>query len=363
MPKNGQSLGLIMKRSDIRIILLDGNKSVVGGVETLNADLTVCCQKLGIPCARYSWLGVFKAIVSSQEHTGKKVSVVMDLSATWKRLGIIWMFRLMTFCIGKRNREYFWILREHHYSEYYLKRQSVCRGRLRILLKLFYRSLNRIIFVSQAQYEWAKRTDLVSPHPGKACFIRHATKLALGQKKPEGGIEEKQNLCIYGVFGRLCEQKGILELVKMWVEQVDDKKLQLLVGGYGDEERQITELCESSTNASFVGRVEEPDAFLAQIDYLIVPSRWEPFGLVATEAKAAGVPVIVSDRDGLPEQAEGCGWVYRIDEFETFQSALVESYGTHQSKETYLALSHACQESYKNQRINYSSGFLELLTV
>lgn len=42
--------------------------------------------------------------------------------------------------------------------------------------------------------------------------------------------------------------------------------------------------------------------FLAQIDVLVVPSRVpESFGLVAAEAMAAGVPVLVSDAGALPE--------------------------------------------------------------
>ena len=45
-----------------------------------------------------------------------------------------------------------------------------------------------------------------------------------------------------------------------------------------------------------------PQDFLAQIDVLVVPSRVpESFGLVAAEAMAAGVPVVVSDAGALPE--------------------------------------------------------------
>ncbi len=46
---------------------------------------------------------------------------------------------------------------------------------------------------------------------------------------------------------------------------------------------------------------------LAGLDAVAVPSRWEEtYGLVAREARAAGLPVLVSDRGGLPAAAAGC---------------------------------------------------------
>ncbi|MGO2748668.1 MAG: glycosyltransferase [Pseudoclavibacter sp.] len=45
-----------------------------------------------------------------------------------------------------------------------------------------------------------------------------------------------------------------------------------------------------------------PADFFDRVDLLLVPSVWpEPFGLVATEAMAAGVPLLVSDAGALPE--------------------------------------------------------------
>jgi glycosyltransferase involved in cell wall biosynthesis len=45
----------------------------------------------------------------------------------------------------------------------------------------------------------------------------------------------------------------------------------------------------------------EPDAFFEMVDVVVVPSVWdEPFGLVAVETMARGVPLIVSDRGALP---------------------------------------------------------------
>jgi glycosyltransferase involved in cell wall biosynthesis len=53
--------------------------------------------------------------------------------------------------------------------------------------------------------------------------------------------------------------------------------------------------------------VEDVAGFLAGVDVVAVPSRWEAYGMVANEAREAGRPVLVAPVDGLPEQVMGGG--------------------------------------------------------
>ena len=54
----------------------------------------------------------------------------------------------------------------------------------------------------------------------------------------------------------------------------------------------------------FLGYVE-PEVLLSEVDVLVVPSIWhEPFGRVIVEAYAHGVPVVGSNRGGIPELIE-----------------------------------------------------------
>ena len=54
---------------------------------------------------------------------------------------------------------------------------------------------------------------------------------------------------------------------------------------------------------SFTGWLTEPDlaALLAAADLVVLPSVYEPFGLVALEAAASGTPLVVAATGGLTE--------------------------------------------------------------
>ncbi|MHB1347692.1 MAG: glycosyltransferase, partial [Candidatus Humimicrobiaceae bacterium] len=66
----------------------------------------------------------------------------------------------------------------------------------------------------------------------------------------------------------------------------------------------MLELKFSAKNINFLGFCDISN-FLPKIDVLIVPSLWnEPFGRVIIEAYSFGVPVIGSNRGGIPELIE-----------------------------------------------------------
>jgi glycosyltransferase involved in cell wall biosynthesis len=76
-------------------------------------------------------------------------------------------------------------------------------------------------------------------------------------------------------------------------------------------ERQVAQ-AGLDRHVSFVGHLNEHDKrqALAAANLLVVPSRSEAMSIVVLEAAAAGRPVLVTDRCGLPEVADvGGGWV------------------------------------------------------
>jgi glycogen(starch) synthase len=87
----------------------------------------------------------------------------------------------------------------------------------------------------------------------------------------------------------------------------------LLAAGPGSEETWFSEL---EHRQRWCGHLDNVEDFLAALDVLLVPSRFEPFGLVCLEAAAAGVPVIATDEVGaLPTVLQfGAGLRWNSDE-------------------------------------------------
>ena len=116
-----------------------------------------------------------------------------------------------------------------------------------------------------------------------------------------------------GFLGRLFETKGI-ELLIEAVRQTHSAHLYIAGNGspgYVEGLRQ-----RAAGRATFLGTVP-PRSLFEKIDVLAVPSLWhEPFGRVAIEAMAWGLPVIASRRGGLPEivQPGVNGWLFEPDE-------------------------------------------------
>ena len=77
-------------------------------------------------------------------------------------------------------------------------------------------------------------------------------------------------------------------------------------------------------DARFLGFVD-PTTFFPQIDVLLAPSIWhEPFGRITIEAFAHGVPVIATNRGGLPDIVQDGinGWIFDPDRLDDLVAIL-----------------------------------------
>lgn len=111
-------------------------------------------------------------------------------------------------------------------------------------------------------------------------------------------------------LGRLSTDKGVDTLAaaaNLLAEQQTDTRVRLLIAGdtrfvsAESAEKVADALQACSATVETPGWMPPAEVF-ARTDVCVVPSRWaEPFGLVAAEAMAAGVPLISSDAGGLLE--------------------------------------------------------------
>jgi glycogen synthase len=107
--------------------------------------------------------------------------------------------------------------------------------------------------------------------------------------------------------GRLVYEKGFqlaLDALPGVVERVEN--VRFLVAGSGTHEEELKAQSERlglSAHGSFLGWIGDDvlHSLYRIADLCVVPSIYEPFGLVALEAMASGCPCIVADTGGLRE--------------------------------------------------------------
>ena len=119
--------------------------------------------------------------------------------------------------------------------------------------------------------------------------------------------------------GRLAEEKNMQGLLEAYLEyRRGGGNWSLVLVGDGPERRALQELAASSPfgrDVCFAGlrSTAELPQYYAFAGCFVLPSTREPWGLVANEAMAAGLPVIVSQRCGCAEDllVEGeNGWSF-----------------------------------------------------
>jgi len=114
---------------------------------------------------------------------------------------------------------------------------------------------------------------------------------------------EKLVLCV----GRLVPQKGIEHLIRavpIITRHYPEAKFIIVGDGWlKDHLEGVAQSTRHRWKIKFTGFLPDQEvvALTTSADVLVVPSVYEPFGIVALEGMAAGVPVVVSQVGGLAE--------------------------------------------------------------
>ena len=142
--------------------------------------------------------------------------------------------------------------------------------------------------------------------------INNFKRLSRSQARLKLNIPSQEQVILY--VGRFDPRKGIETLVravaKLKTEQPDAPMRLVLVGGSepgqsdGLERLRIEGILHELgifDCTVFAGRVGHDNLplFYTAADVCVIPSHYEPFGLVAIEAMACGTPVVASDVGGL----------------------------------------------------------------
>lgn len=122
--------------------------------------------------------------------------------------------------------------------------------------------------------------------------------------------------------GRLDRQKGL----DLFLDVYDKMKLEnihLYVIGTSVLDDNLPQNTENITYLGWVDN-KDIDAYYQACDAVIMPSRWEGFGLVAIEAMRNSKPVIVSNRGALPELIKNNknGYIFDMNDLNSLVSIL-----------------------------------------
>ncbi|MGH3658889.1 MAG: glycosyltransferase family 4 protein [Micromonosporaceae bacterium] len=107
--------------------------------------------------------------------------------------------------------------------------------------------------------------------------------------------------------GRLVYEKGVQDLLAAVPGlRRRHRRPRVVVAGDGPYRPDLEKLARKlriSRTVAFPGFLDDVDlpALLAAADCLVAPSRYEPFGMIALEAAAAGTPVVAASTGGLAE--------------------------------------------------------------
>lgn len=103
--------------------------------------------------------------------------------------------------------------------------------------------------------------------------------------------------------GRLEWEKGIHVLIDAARLVGADRGAGFTIAGTGTQAERLRERAADNPAIEFVGPVADAEVrgLYSRAAAVVVPSLYEPFGIVALEAAAVGAPLIVSDTGGLAE--------------------------------------------------------------
>jgi len=121
--------------------------------------------------------------------------------------------------------------------------------------------------------------------------------------KIKPGKHNKKKL-VFGFVGAITKEKGIELVLDVFLKFFKD--IHLNIYGRSQDRLYMEDLKDKyiSDNIKFMGFKKQEEIY-NEIDVLVVPSLWdEPFGRVIIEANSYGIPVIASNRGGIPEIIE-----------------------------------------------------------
>ncbi|MDA8031389.1 MAG: N-acetyl-alpha-D-glucosaminyl L-malate synthase BshA, partial [Alphaproteobacteria bacterium] len=154
--------------------------------------------------------------------------------------------------------------------------------------------------------------------------------------------------CAIVHVSNLRQVKSPLNMLKIFkgIHEAGVKEVELKIVGEGPMEIKMREWCADNRIedlVQFMGVRSNIGNILASSYLMLLPSKFESFGLVALEAMACGVPVVASNTGGIPEVIDdGVNGI--LFESENIEQAICKAVDLISNPERLQAMRKACVE-------------------
>jgi Glycosyltransferase len=145
-------------------------------------------------------------------------------------------------------------------------------------------------------------------HPAKISIIPNGLSDAAETSTNIDLLKQKWNILsgekIILFAGRLDEIKGLSYLIKAFKHVLSvSPQSRLVIAGAGDFSKHTKESQDICTKISYTGLLDKPQLYewYRMADVGVVPSLFEPFGLVAVEMMMHRLPMVVTATSGMNE--------------------------------------------------------------
>ena len=231
--------------------------------------------------------------------------------------------------------------------------------------------------VHHVQWAFGLPTDklVMIPNGVNAEVYTKNEKENLAQFRSKYALPEEK---IVLFVGRLVYEKGVHVLVNAAPKVLEKANAKFIIVGNGYMKDQLSTIVNATGIANkvmFTGFVDDETLWKLQkcADVSVVPSLFEPFGIVALEAMAAKSPVVVSDTGGLSEivnhdidgvkvyagNPDSLAWgINRVFTDETYANALrTNAYRKIQEKYNWDKSAQQTKTLYESILAEYSKSF------
>jgi glycosyltransferase involved in cell wall biosynthesis len=166
---------------------------------------------------------------------------------------------------------------------------------------------HRIVVCSEALGDWVHRTHSISR--SKLLVLHNCVDLA--RFSPYGPMandivfpEGTTVFCAVGTLGRGVNKRVDVCIRALAAAGPAGAKVGLVICGDGEQRPELQNLAVSlgvASHVKFLGNRSDVASVLRACDVFCHAAPWEPFGIVALEAMAVGLPIVVPNAGGIRE--------------------------------------------------------------